>query len=73
MCIPFQYTSSPRYFVKRISGKISLLCKELIAEKLLSCDKIKEVLFGGHLCTIYLDPIQARLFYRLKVKGGGGH
>ena len=51
MCI-LQRISNPRDFVKDISGKRSLRRKELIAQKLLLCGKLKKVLSQAHVCSL---------------------
>ena len=52
MCILFQCISNPHDFVKSISGRMSLSSKELIVQKLLLCDKIKEVLSCAHMRSL---------------------
>ena len=51
MCILLQLISNPLDFVKYLYGKMSLLRKELIAQKLLH-GKIKKVFSRAHVCSL---------------------
>ena len=52
MCILLQHIINPRDFVKYIDGKIGLWRKELNAQRLLLCGKIKKVLSRAHVCSL---------------------